>query len=278
MDIFEFQTEYLNSLQKSRELDEKVNTKYYQNIIQNNINEFFIELSLNLNKPKYKTFTSILFYDFKDIYIDQICSMFLPYYVTFTQTIIDEFNGNLEDYNRIYCDLHHKIIKSSNFYNWTPELNNEILTHKNTIFFNNKKITPNIDICFSNVNYKPVYELLLKMTGNLSNYLYKYISDTLLKKLNSSTNIVEIIKEFQNHALLNENNKREIMSRYTNDNIKEIFKEIVVKKNKDYIYFLNYIKDSCLFIDNYKKYLSLKATTTHKGLDISYHKNIIAKM
>lgn len=278
MDIFKFQTEYLNSLQKHRELDEKVNLKYYQNIIQNNINEIFIELSLNINKPKYKTFTSILFYDFKDIYINQICSMFLPYYVTFIQTITEEFNGNLENYNNLYCDLHNKIIISSNFYNWTPELNNEILTHKNTIFFNNKKITPHIDICMTNKNYKPIYELLLKMTGNLSNYLYKYISDILSNKLNSSTNIIEIIKEFQNHNLFNENNKKEIITGYVRNNIKTIFKELVINENDTYKYFLDHINNSDTFIDNYKRFLVKKALPISRSkTNTLYHKNLIKK-
>lgn len=277
MDIFKFQTEYLNSLERSRLCEEEVNSDYYQDILLNNINDIFIELSLNLNNPKYKTFTSILFNDFNDIYSNKICSMFLPYYVTFTQTVIDGFNGSLEDYNRIYFELHNKIAKSNKFYNWTPDLNNEIITLKNTMFFNNKKITTHIDICFSNKHYKPIYELLIKMTGNLSNYLYKYISDLLYNKLNSSTNIVEIIKEFQNHDLFNENNKKEILTKYTKNNLKEIFKQIVVNKNKDYIYFLNYIQDSCLFIDNYKKYLAFKAINTRNNIDIDYHNRIIAK-
>ena len=273
MDIFKFQTNYLNALD-----NETPDRSDFKQFIKDNIENIFNILYPNLNNPRYRTIISILFNDFKNIYQNQICMMFLPYYITLTQTIINEFDGTLEEYNEIYCDLHLKLIQEHKFYKWSSDLLSQIIQNNNTIFFNNDKMIDIIKSCFDEENYKPIYELLLKMTGNLSNKLYTTINNIMLEKLNNTNNIHKLIVEFNNHKIFNDNNKKEIITRYTRDNIKTIFKELVINENDTYTFFLDYINNSDTFIENYKRFLVKKAlpisrTTTNT----SYHKKIIKK-
>ena len=273
MDIFKFQTNYLNALE-----DEKTECGDFKQFIKDNNESIFDILYANLNNPRYRTLISILFNDFKDIYQDQICNRFLPYYITFTQTIINEFDGTLEEYNEIYCDLHLKLIREHKFYKWSSDLLSQITQNNNAIFFNNDKMIDIIKMCFDEENYKPIYELLLKMTGNLSNKLYTSINNIILEKLNNTKNIHKLIVEFNNHKIFNDNNKKEIISRYTRENIKTIFKELVINENDTYTFFLDYINNSDTFIENYKRFLVKKAVPISRSkTNTLYHKKLIKK-
>jgi len=273
MDIFKFQTNYLNALE-----DEKTELSNFKQIIKDNNESIFDILYANLNNPRYRTIISILFNDFKDIYQDQICMRFLPYYITFTQTIINEFDGTLEEYNEIYCDLHLKLIQEHKFYKWSSNLLYQITQNNKTMFFNNDKMIDIIKLCFDEENYKPIYELLLKMTGNLSNKLYKSINNCILEKLNNTKNIHKLIVEFNNHKIFNDTNQKEIITGYTRDNIKTIFKELVINENDTYTFFLDYINNSDTFIENYKRFLVKKALPISRSkTNTVYHKKLIKK-
>ena len=274
MDIFEFQTKYLNALE-----DEKTECGDFKDFVKDNSNRIFDILLTNFNNPRYRTLISILFNDFKDIYQKQISDRFVPYYITFTQTIINEFNGTLEDYNNLYCDLHVKLSHEYIFYKWSRDLLFQITQNNMTMFFNNDKMIDIIKLCFDEENYKPIYELLLKMPVDLSNKLYTCINNCILEKLNNTKNIHKLIVEFNNHKIFNDNNQKEIINRYTQDNIKTIFKELVINENDTYTFFLDYIiNNGDTFIENYKRFLVKKAVPlTRSNTNTVYHKKLIKK-
>jgi hypothetical protein len=251
MDLLEFQVDFMSFIQDHSENDETNNSKNYELKLNNSI---IYEILNNLFQPRYKTAISILYIEFPEIHKTKIIKPILEYSLDYTRDEINKYKGNdLKSYLELCKSVLDYIDKLCEFYFIvkTQTLYNIYIGEIEKTLFNNEFIKPFI----LNADYETLYEFT-NLTTNSYSLMECIFSNIVI-------NIDSILKMLKYDNLLTIFNKAIIKNVNQTENLKLIFKKLVIEKDIDYYKLLDYITETDIFINNYKTFLSKLPRTVY---------------
>ena len=274
MSILEFQTHYLNAIETNDanlnfNLNGGIDYDYYETKLKTNSALYINELCSNLFGHKYKTFISILYLEFNELYNTVYALELTKYWAQ--QKMINNTDYFIECYSKIMEETKQFI----EFY-YLNELNSQILIDGVVTQYLTSESLENTMIKMSQKKlYGDIEKFVLLPEVNIRTSLLQFIANSIFNIPNFNyKNLIDLIK-CEKLVKLN-TIKLKIMSYVNNDeNLDLIFNQLVRKENPTLNNCLPYINNTDIFLTKYKTYIS--EFNIESDFNINYHSDLVER-